>query len=172
MTRRALDLSPSRVQVRPTEQEKSSTGRSWRGERLRWGRIRHLGLHNEYHAYFSLIVAFLPFLRLARSITPLQELLPKSLRLLWWMQTFQVRPLVHFRPRAFVRWRIPGVSWQAYPPFLCSFWMEDQPCDGGDVRTWTLHRWRLLRETAALLRRDQRCVATLHSSHCLSSSFL
>lgn len=40
-TCRALGSSPSRVQLRLTGQEKSSMGRLWKEERLRWGRISH-----------------------------------------------------------------------------------------------------------------------------------
>ncbi len=58
--------------------------------------------------------------------------------------------------------------------FLCSFWMEDQPCHGGDVRTWTLHRWDLLCDTDVLLvlRSPVLCYSYSYSCHTLVFSFL
>lgn len=36
--------------------------------------------------------------------------------------------------------------------FLHSFRMEDQPCDGGDVRTWALHRWLPLCDSVIVMK--------------------
>ena len=105
----------------------------------------------------------------SRLTTPLPEWWQRSLRRLLWMVISQVRNFTGFlKASVSICWRRNSLS----VCFPCSFWMEDQPCHGSDVRTWTLHRWVLPSSTHMLLLWDhQSCTPPffLHLFFCFFS---